>query len=387
MVTTNQDTTAADLHRATAHASCIRTARPCPAPAATHSQAEAALLALECRRPDGFGTGGVALFTGLDGSSARSRGRGGHVSARHPRTCRQWQVAAVNSVEIRSVATGTLAVLAVAEGELVEEAATLAHVDPAAQNAIVRQAMAGLDASLVAQQQAAETYDRAVSLGANISRTVLEANAHAVQTATQDVARQTAALDQARVVLDNHTLRAPITGTVTVLEAELQQLVGPTIALLALADLNDLVLEADVDEAYPTQITAGLPVVLQLAGETRTHDGHISFVSSRIDIATGGLAVETPFDAPVVAPIGLTVALNIIIEQRDTALTVPRSALLADGTGVFIVNDGTAQRRVLSVVERPAARLIVTDGLSEGDVVILDAAGIEDGQAITLEQP
>lgn len=301
------------------------------------------------------------------------------------------RIAAVNSVDISAAVSGLLTAVPVAEGAEVAEGDILARVDPATQNAVVRQAMAGLDAALVSQQQATETYDRAVALGANIPTSTLEENAHTLQSTAQDVARQTAALDQARVVLDNHTLRAPIAGTVMALEAELGQLVGPTTPLLTLADLSDLVVEADVDEAYATQIIVGLPVVLQLAGEVGTHAGHISFVSTRVDVATGGLAVEVAFDAPVSAPIGLTVALNIIVEQRTSALTVPRTALLADGTGVFIVHDGTAQRQTLSVVEWPAARLIVTDGLSEGDVVIIDAAGIEagfeEGQAITVAQP
>jgi hypothetical protein len=41
----------------------------------------------------------------------------------------------------------------------------------------------------------------------------------------------------------------------------------------------------------------------------------------------------------------------------------------------------------VTVVDWPAARLIVTDGLSEGDVLITDAAGIADGQAVAVARP
>lgn len=299
------------------------------------------------------------------------------------------RIAAVSSVDIRPVITGSLVAITVAEGNLVEADQILAQVDAAAQNAVVRQAMAGLDAALVAQQQATEVYERALSLGPNIARTVLETDAHVVQTSAQDVARQTAALDQAQVVLGNYTIRAPRAGTVVALDAELGQLAGPTIPLLTLADLTDLVVEADVDEAYATQISVGQSALLQLAGEAGIRDGHVSFVSDVVDVSTGGLAIKVAFEAPIIAPIGLTVATNIIVEQRDAALSVPRTALQTDvgGTGVLLVTDGKALFQSVDTVDWPAARLIVTAGLAEGDVVIVDPTDVKAGQAVETDQP
>jgi len=299
------------------------------------------------------------------------------------------RIAAILSVDVRPVVTGSLIELPVAEGDLIEAGQILAQVGSKAQTAIVRQAVAALDAGLVAQAKTGEAYDRAVSLGNNIARTTLEDAAHAVQTAAQEVARLTAALDQASAVLNDHTIRAPVAGSVVDLGAEQGQIVGPSIPLLTLADLGNLVVEADVDEAYATQIAVDQPAVLQLSGETAIRDGHVSFVSARVDVSTGGLATKIAFDAPVVAPIGLTVTANIIVDSRDAALTVPRTALTtgANGTGVFVVVDGTARRRTVTVVDWPAARLIVTAGLAEGEVVITDAEGVTDGQAVVVAQP
>ena len=260
------------------------------------------------------------------------------------------RIAAVHSVDVRSVVSGTLMALPVAESDVVEENQILAQVGAAAQNATVRQAMAALDAALVAQQQTTEVYERAAALGNNIPRSELEANAHAVQTAAQEVARLTAILDQAQIVLEDYTIRAPVAGTVLELVAEKGQIVGPTSRLLTLADLSEILVEADVDEAYATQIAVGQPAVLQLAGNSGTHQGHVSFVSNRVDEATGGLAIDISFDAPVAAPVGLTVTTNIIVDQRDAALTVPRTALV-NGDAVFVVADGVARWQPVTVVE------------------------------------
>lgn len=296
------------------------------------------------------------------------------------------RIAAVRSVDVRSVVSGTLAQLPVAEGDLVEADQILAQLDAGAQAAAVRQAMAALDAALVAQQQASEAYDRAVVLGDNVARTVLEADAFALRSAAQEVARLTALLDQAQIVLETYTIRAPVAGTVLELDAEAGQIVGPSARLLTLADLTELVVEADVDEAYATQIAVDLPAIVQLAGETMAREGHVSFVSNRVDEATGGLAIKIAFDSPVRAPVGLTVVTNILVDQREAALTVPRTALL-NGDVVFVVSDDVAELRPVTVVDWPAARLIVTGGLEVGEAVIVDATGISDGQTVAVDQP
>lgn len=299
------------------------------------------------------------------------------------------RIAAARSVDVRSVVTGQLEGLRVAEGDLVVSGQILARVDAEAQNALLRQAMAGLDAAIVAEQRATEIYDRDVALGGNIARTRLETGARDVDAASKEVARQTAMLDQATVILNSYTTRAPSAGRILTVDAEEGQLAGPNFPLLTLADAGDLIVEADVDEAYASQIALDQPAVLQLAGDTATHKGRVSFVSTRVDETTGGLAVKIAFDDLVTAPIGLTVATNIVVDRRDAALTVPRTAPRADGSdqGVFVVTDGVAHLVRLAVVDWPAARLIVTSGLAVGDTVVVDAANITDGQKVTVVQP
>ncbi len=299
------------------------------------------------------------------------------------------QISAAHSVEVRPMVSGALEAVLVAEGDKVATGQDLARVNTAAQNSLIRQAVAGLDAALVAQEQARATYQRSLALGGTVARTVLDNDARALRSADQEVARMSALVDQAQIALANHTNRAPFSSSVIALNVEAGQIVDPSTVLMTLADLGDLVVETDVDEAYATQIVQGQLAVLQLAGETATHQGHVCFVSSRVDVSTGGLAVKLTFDAPVVAPIGLTVTSNIVVDGREAALTVPRTAMATFGAdkGVFVIEAGKAKFRKLQVVDWPATRLIVTQGLTEGDKVIVDAAGITDGQAVTLGQP
>ncbi|MEZ5789858.1 MAG: efflux RND transporter periplasmic adaptor subunit [Nitratireductor sp.] len=299
------------------------------------------------------------------------------------------RIAAVHSVDIRPLVGGRLDAISVAEGENVTEGQILATINADNQNAVLLQAQAGLEAALVAQKKAEEAFERALKLGNTIARIQVETADHAVQSARQEVARQTALLDQARLALVNHTIRAPLSGNVLRLNVDAGQIVDPATVLLTVANLDQLVVETNVDEAYARQVATGQSAILQLAGEIDTHSGHVSFVSTRVDPATGGLAIRITFDNRIKAPIGLTVTANIIVEEREAALTLPRSAIVSgkSGSSVFVVENGKANLKPVKVLEWPAARLIVTDGLSAGNSVIVDASGIVDGAPVRTEKP
>ncbi len=103
------------------------------------------------------------------------------------------RIAAVQSVDVRALVSGPLVSLSVAEGASVRAGDELARIDPASQQAVLRQAVAGLDAALVMQAQAQATFARTEGLGANVSRAALDTAASAVQSAMQEVIRTTAA--------------------------------------------------------------------------------------------------------------------------------------------------------------------------------------------------
>ena len=296
------------------------------------------------------------------------------------------RIAEIRSVDVQPLVSGTLVEVPVAEGDRVIPGQRLMQLDSAAQQAFVRQAMAGLDAALVAQEDARATLARTRALGDTEARVVLESAVRAEQSAAQEVARMQALLEQAEIQLAKFTIRAPIAGTVLVLHADPGQSVDPATALLTIADLGQLVVETDVDESYATQIRTGQPAALQLSGEDVVHTGHVSFVSQRVDTDTGGLAIKLTSDEALTAPIGLTVTANITVDDRAAAITVPRAAIITDTTGdaVLLVKDGRALRRAVKVIDWPAARLIVADGLVAGDVVIADATGLADGQAVKV---
>jgi len=296
------------------------------------------------------------------------------------------RVAALRSVAVKSTVAGTLVASLPEEGSAVSQGAILARLDDTAQQAAVQQAVAALDQGLVVQTQARVALERAQALGGNISRVTLEDARSAAERADQEIGSLRARLDQAQFQLTKFNIVAPITGTILTRGIEPGQVVDLTTTLFTLGDLSELVVETDVDESYATQIRTGMPAVLQLTGDETKLDGKVSFVAPVVDADTGGLAVKIAFVEKQTAPVGLTVTANIIIDQRDAAISAPRAALVFAGTErfAFVLEGETARRVPVSVIDWPADRLIVTDGLQAGDRLVTDANKLADGQTVKI---
>jgi RND family efflux transporter MFP subunit len=296
------------------------------------------------------------------------------------------RIAALRSVAVKSTVAGTLVASLAEEGDIVSQGAILARLDDTSQQAAVRQTMAALDQEILAQTQASAALKRAESLGGNVSRVTLEDARSAAERAEREVGRLRALVDQAQFHLAKFNIVAPIAGTILTRGVEPGQVVDLTTALFTLGDLSELVVETDVDESYATQIRTGMPALLQLTGDDRTLDGRVSFVAPVVDADTGGLAVKIAFAKPQSAPVGLTVTANIIVDRRDAAISAPRAALVPDGAerSVFVLEGEKAKRVPVQVIDWPADRLIVTDGLHAGDRLITDASNLADGQTVKI---
>ncbi|MBU1305853.1 MAG: efflux RND transporter periplasmic adaptor subunit [Alphaproteobacteria bacterium] len=293
------------------------------------------------------------------------------------------RIAARETVDIRSLVAAQVIDVAADEGDAVAAGDLLVRLNTSQPGALVDQARAALDAGLVQQQQAQANSDRAKALGENATRVAREDAERSLTAASNEVERLRAALDQAQSQLALYTITAPISGVVLNRAVDRGQLVDTQTELFTLADLNQLLVETDVDEIYSARIHAGLKALLKPAGDSVARDGTVSFAAPTVDPATGGRAVKIAFDAVVDLPVGLTVNANIIVSQTDAAISVPRAAIVTEGSQshVMVIADGTVAARPVTFEDWPAERVIVTTGLAVGDSVILAPGSVSAGQA------
>jgi len=185
-----------------------------------------------------------------------------------------------------------------------------------------------------------------------------------------------ALLDQAQSLLGEYIVKAPFQGTIISRAADPGQVVNSSTPLFLFADLSALDAEASVDELYASEMRRGLPVKARPAGQGNTIEGEVIYASPRVDASTGGRLVRAslPKASDLNLPVGLTVMLNIVIEEREAAVTIPRSALMAgQAPTVYIIENGRAVSRRIGYIDWPSDRVIVTEGLKGGEMLIVQS--------------
>lgn len=294
------------------------------------------------------------------------------------------RVAASKSVTIRSGVSAQALSVNADVGDAVEADQVLVALDSALVQAQVEQARSSLEAQQVQQRQAEANVSRSQALGENATRASREDAELALAAAINETSRQQAALEQVERQIAQYTIRAPMAGVVLSRGVDQGQMVDPQTELFVVADTSDLVVETDVDELYSSRVSAGLKALLKPVGATVAQHGTVTFAAPTVDPSTGGRAIKIAFDEPVMLPVGQTVNANVIVEEVADALSVPRGAIITEGADshVLVIADGVVASRPIRFNDWPADRVIVTEGLAAGDVVILDPASVAVGDLV-----
>lgn len=203
--------------------------------------------------------------------------------------------------------------------------------------------------------------------------------------------RELAGIDRAlakRAMTDTRA-RSPFQGTAVRIHAEVGDYVGPGTPLVTIADLDRVRLrvgltaaEADalgreLDPDAPLQV----PVRFDELGGL-TVPGSLHDVSALADPATGTYAAEFWLDQPPRRPLreGMVGRLDLSGQERTRQLLIPRPAVVRHGRGfaVWVVvregGEAVAQRRPVSLGRWDTNRTEVREGLTEGDLVVVEGA-------------
>lgn len=297
------------------------------------------------------------------------------------------RIAARTSVTVRAAVSAQALSFHADEGEHVTAGQVLLMLDTAIIDVQVEQATAALESQQALQRQARATVDRARALGPNSPRSVLEDAEFRLTSIQQETARLEAALRQVQRQLAQFTVRSPMTGVVVTRGVNLGQLVDLQTELFVIADVGDLVVETDVDELYSAYMRDGLKVLLKPVGTSIVRGGRVVFTAPTVDSSTGGREIKIAFDEKVSLPVGLTINANLIVNEVENALSLPRRAIVIDGgqSHVLVLENGVAVQREIGFSDWPSERVIVTEGLREGEAVILDPAALTPGDRAAPE--
>jgi membrane fusion protein, multidrug efflux system len=308
------------------------------------------------------------------------------------------RVDAVNRVEVRARVTGFLEEVLFKEGDFIKEGAPLYHLEKGLFQAAVEQAQGALERSKAAKvlseiqfQRAQELVDR--NAGTVVARDQAKA---ADQQAQGAVMIDEANLDTAKINLGYTEINAPIAGKVSKTNVTKGNVVGPQSGILTtIVSQDPMYVTFPVSQreflrarerGYKVDVE-GITARLRFAdGNFYDQKGRINFIDVTVDRATDTVLVRASFPNPAG---GLTdgqlVRVNLESGTPEEKVVVPQAALVADQEGiyVFVVEDGKAQIKRIKAGGEFGADVIVEQGLSGGELVIVQGLqGVRPGAPV-----
>jgi HlyD family secretion protein len=283
-------------------------------------------------------------------------------------------VVAQRKAAISSKATGRLEWLGVAEGSRVKAGDLIARIDnrdvvaqAQSAQATVRAARANVRQSEVERENAQVEYRRNDELVGKgfISRSALDTAKARLDRAQAGVASAQANLNvalanarNAAVTVDYTEIRAPFDGVILSKSANVGDLVTPFSnatdskgAVVSMADMGTLEVEADVSESSLAKVHVGQPaeIVLDALPDTRFR-GHINRMVPTVDRAKATVMTKVKFDdidpriLPEMSAKVSFLSQDVTPDQQKPVVAVnPDAIVQRDGRSVmFVVRDGHA---------------------------------------------
>lgn len=257
------------------------------------------------------------------------------------------------------------------------------------------------------------------------ARTQLQRAESAVAQIQHAIAISQARIRQAERDLDNTVIRSPIDGVVTVLSAEVGELVvvgtlnNPGSVIMEIADLSQMLVQARIDESNIALVEAGQPATVYVnAYPDSAFDGEVTFVGLARLLwrdGSGYIEAEVLLNDPDARRLqtGLTANVDILVETLDGVLKVPSQAVLdrriedlpdnvlGDGSlisrsrtfaRVVYVHDeaeGVARVRPVAIGASDLTDTLIEAGLEPGEKVIVGPfkalRDLKDGASVTEE--
>lgn len=275
--------------------------------------------------------------------------------------------------------SGVLLRVLVEEGDLVRAGQALAQLDPERPRLEAARAEATM-------RRARNNFERSREL---FARQLVSAEANDQLRFEYEAAK--AAWDLARLELSHTTITAPIGGVVAERMAKPGNLININTPLYRIVDTSRLEAVLNVPEREMATMKPGLPIRMVVdALRGRVFNGVVGRISPVVDPASGTFRVVGLFEGQDGLKPGMFGRLQIVYDERASALTVPREAVVeADGeASVFLVDAGKAVRRVVRLGHVNGSYAEILEGLAENDQVITAGRiAVRDGAAVEVLVP
>jgi membrane fusion protein (multidrug efflux system) len=265
------------------------------------------------------------------------------------------------SVALTSEASGKVTSIRFEEGERVEKGELLLQINDAELQAQKRR----LEHRLTLARDRAERQKQLLAQG-GVSQEEYDATVNEVDVLESELALVEAQIEKTQV-------RAPFSGTVGLRQVSEGSYLSPQTTIATLQRVRPMKVDLSVPAQYASQVGTGQSIRFTVRGSDSTYAGTVYAVEPQIDAGTRTLSMRarTPNPDGRLRP-GAFADVTVLLGTVDDALTVPAFAVSPSlGTQrLFVVENGTAQPRNVTLGVRTDSTVQITSGLSPGDTVI-----------------
>ncbi|MCP4632391.1 MAG: efflux RND transporter periplasmic adaptor subunit [candidate division Zixibacteria bacterium] len=303
-------------------------------------------------------------------------------------------VVAQRQAAVASKGTGRLEFLGVEEGDVVKEGQLIGRLENEDMQAVLDMAKANLAQAHAESTYAANSFKRYckwLNSGATTRAQFDESEAKYLS-ACAVVQSMRASIRSAKVALENTFIRAPFDGTVLMKYADVGEVVAPFAssassrgAVVDLADMNSLEVEADVSESNIQKVLAGQPceIILDAYPDIR-YKGVVKKIVPTADRSRATVLTKVSFlkkDGRVLPE--MSARVNFFSEDNDTttvtsktSVSVPNSALVMRGS----------EQALFTIIDDRVKQIDVTVGKNFGSQVEI-IRGVRPNQKVIISPP
>ena len=267
------------------------------------------------------------------------------------------------SVEMAFKYGGTLQQLHVKQGSHVRKGQTLACVSSPQMESTQRSAQATFD-------QAQDAYDRLKKVYDNGSLPEIK-----WREMVANLEKAQSALDLANAMLADNMITAPFDGTVTSVNAEIGENVAPLMPVIRLINTKGMAVKISVPENEISKVQVGdaAEVIIPALDDKRLN-GKVIEKNMTASLLTHSYPVKVLIEQADAELVPGMIGKVVLKTDVNKGIIVPANAVLINQESkfVWVVENGRATRRKITLSGYSGNGVIVSNGLKMGDVVIVE---------------
>jgi len=303
------------------------------------------------------------------------------------------RLSALRTADVRARVAGVLQKRVYTEGTDVKEGQLLFQIDPAPLRATLNAQLAGLSSAQAtyANDHIAAERARAVAAKGLLSKSDVDDAQAAERTSAASVKQAQANAESAKINLGYTNVVAPIAGRAGQQQVTEGALVGESSTTLlttveqidpvyvnfsqAVGQLDALRRAAATGNVHLAAQNQAKVELLRADGAPTGESGVLDFSDTAVDASTGAVSLRATVANPqhTLLP-GQYVNVRLTMGDLAKAWRIPQGAVLRDAQGAYVMvigGDGNVAQKRVQTSTSQEGNWIVTDGLADGDQVIV----------------